>query len=104
MYYYHPDLRLVTDYRIEYRLGFQEFEAALREVEGFPIEHLPTRCELWIDYMMSAGRTVAEKLFVDHERRRLTPKAPKRRQNLSPQEEYDQLWQDDDIDVKQRMF
>lgn len=99
-------MRVVTDYRIEFRLGYQEFEAALREVEGFPVERLPERCELWVDHTMVAGRNVPEKLFVDHERRRLTPKAPKHIQNRDCSAEKDDdfcdFWQDDDIDVRQR--
>ncbi|KAH8117650.1 hypothetical protein DFH11DRAFT_1037984 [Phellopilus nigrolimitatus] len=101
VYYFHPDYRLVTDYRIEYHLGLQEFEAALREVDGFPVNRLPKHCELWVDYRLESGRNVAEKLFVDHEKRRLTPKAPVHRAGSITD---DGLWQDENINVRQGLM
>ena len=68
-------------------------------MEGFPVDHLPERCELWVDCRMEAGRNVAEKLFVDHEKRRLTLKEPvhKRGSLLD-----NGTWQDEDVDPRQR--
>ena len=89
----------MTDYKIEYPLGFQEFEHALREVKGFPVERLPSTCELWVDYRLENGRNIAEKLFIDHKRRRLTPQAPRQRSGSL----YDDgTWKDEDIDVRER--
>ena len=90
----------MTDYKLEYRLGHQEFEAAMREVSGYPVAYLKGRYELWIDYRLEQGRQVAEKLFVDHERRRLTPRAPVHVPGTLTD---DGVWQDADIDVIQRM-
>lgn len=75
----------MTDYKIEYQLGLQEFEAALREVKGFPVDRLPKSCELWVDYSLESGQNKAEKLFVDHEKRRVT-----------------RSWQDEEVNVRQR--
>ena len=89
----------MTDYKIEYPLGFQEFEHALREVKGFPVERLPSTCELWVDYRLENGRNIAEKLFIDHKRRRLTPQAPRQRSGSL----YDDgTWKDEDIDIRER--
>lgn len=101
MYYFHPVARFVTDYKIEYSLGLQEFETALREVDGFPVHHLPEDCELWVDYRLEGGKNVAEKLFVDHERRRLTPKAPVHKKGSLTG---DGTWQDEKIPVQEREF
>lgn len=99
MYYYHTEARFVTDYKLEFSLGQQEFESALKEVDGFPIHHLPERCELWVDYRLESGRNIAEKLFVDHERRRLTPRAPIHKEGSLTD---DGSWQDEEIPVRER--
>ncbi|KAI5119536.1 hypothetical protein M0805_002558 [Coniferiporia weirii] len=101
VYYFHPDYRLVTDYKIEYPLGLQEFEAALREVDGFPVNRLPKECELWVDYRLESGHNVAEKLFVDHRNRRLTPKAPIHRAGSLTD---DGSWQDVTISARQQLL
>lgn len=111
VYYYNASQRLVTDYRMEYRLGQQEFEHALKETEafGYPAHQLPQYCEIWIDFKLQDGRSVPEKLFVDHAKRRLTPNAPPHRRRYStvpePQRSPDTeegTWADDEIDVWQR--
>ena len=89
----------MTDFKLEFPLGLQEFEQAMREVKGFPVERLPQSCELWVDYRLEAGRNIAEKLFVDHSKRRLTPQAPKHRSGSLCD---DGTWQDSDIDVRER--
>lgn len=101
MYYFNPTTRLVTDYRMEYYLGQQEFEQALKQVEGYPVERLPPNCEIWVDYKLENGRQTPEKLFVDHAKRRLTPRAPPRRHGSIVND--DSTWQDEEIDVWQRM-
>lgn len=73
----------------------------MREVKGFPVERLPKTCELWVDYRLEAGRNIAEKLFVDHSRRRLTSQAPKQRSGSLLD---DGTWQDEGIDVREREF
>jgi len=87
---------------MEYRLGQQEFEQALKQVEGYPVERLPPNCEIWVDYKLENGMQIAEKLFVDHTKRRLTPKAPPRRHGNPVDAE--STWQDEEIDVWQRMM
>lgn len=89
----------MTDYKIEYQLGLQEFEAALREVKGFPVDRLPKSCELWVDYRLESGQNKAEKLFVDHDRRRVTPKEPVHRAGSLMD---DGSWQDEEVTVRQR--
>ena len=89
----------MTDYKIEYPLGYQEFQAAMRDVRKFPVERLPKSCEFWIDYRLEEGRHTAEKIFIDHARRRLTPDAPRYRSGSLND---DGTWRDEDIDVRER--
>lgn len=91
----------MTDYKIEYQLGLQEFEAALREVKGFPVDRLPKNCELWVDYRLESGQNRAEKLFVDHERRRLTQREPV---HCADSLTDDGSWQDEEVNIRQRKF
>ncbi len=90
---------------MEYRLGQQEFNQALKQVEGYPVERLPPNCEIWVDYKLENGRQIPEKLFVDHTKRRLTPKAPPRRHGsfVGDVPVGEATWQDEEIDVWQRM-
>ena len=71
----------------------------MRDVKGFPVDRLPESCELWIDYTLEAGRNKAEKLFIDHKRRRLTHREPAHYNGTIPD---DWSWQDEEIDVRQR--
>lgn len=64
---------------MEHRLGQHDFEIAMAEVDGYLIDRLPPHCVMWIDYRLEAGTHVAEKMFVDHEKRRLLHRAPIRR-------------------------
>ncbi|EJD06145.1 uncharacterized protein FOMMEDRAFT_139393 [Fomitiporia mediterranea MF3/22] len=101
VYYFNADHRIVTDFKIEYQLGLQEFQAALREVQGFPVELLPESCELWIDCKLESGVNQAEKLFIDHEKRRLSQKVPVHRPGS---ETDDWSWQDEELDVRQQLI
>lgn len=113
VYYYNATRRLVTDYRMEYRLGQQEFEHALKETEAFGYlpHQLPTHCEIWIDFKLQDGRSVPEKLFVDHAKRRITLNAPPHRRRYSTVPDPERLpdtdegtWADDEIDVWQQLL
>ncbi|KLO16291.1 hypothetical protein SCHPADRAFT_919983 [Schizopora paradoxa] len=113
VYYYNSSQRLVTDYRMEYRPGQQEFDHALRETEaiGYPPHQLPPSCEIWIDFKLQDGRSVPEKMFVDHSKRRLTPNAPPHRRRYSAVAEpprspdvEEGTWADDEIDVWQQLL
>lgn len=64
------------------------------------MNRLPKRCELWIDHRLYCGRNVAEKLFVDHEKRRLSPRAPIHRRGTLNNDEG--TWQDEEIETRQR--
>ena len=81
-------------------LGQHEFQQAVDDVEGYPVQKLPLHCEMWIDYRLEAGKQVAEKHFVDHEKRRLTPRVPLHRGALRD----DGTWQDEELGPIIRVF
>lgn len=81
-------------------LGVREFQNAVNDLEGYPIQKLPAHCEMWIFYHIEGGNQVAEKNFVDHQKRRLTPRVPLHRGKLEP----DGSWQDEELDSATRQF